>query len=538
MRLFNSIRWRLMFWFAVLLGFVLLGLDLAAYEIHFSNRIALLDTELRQRVAALSATVFAPRTPGQFNGEPADMPGPPARPQEEQLNAEPRNQGSGQTSSQRDRQPGGPGGPGESGPGGPEGPEGPGGNQNPPPDGFNGQPPFDEAQLAAALKQYQAGGKNGFFFAVWLPEPVSLFKQSSNHLAAVPRPVLTSQDTGTYARTRDGCREIFHATEHADCILVGRTLAPERADARRFAGLLALGSAVVLALGLGGTWLIITRALRPVEKISAAAMQISSGDLSRRINVAETESELDQLAVVLNSTFARLEAAFGRQKQFTADAAHELRTPVSVMLTHTQNGLASECACEEHREAFEACQRAARRMKKLISTLLALARLDDGRERARLLKFDLARTVRECVDLLQPLADEQHVRLTATLPPLEITGDAEQIAQVVTNLVVNALQYNRPGGQVCLQLARQGGAAVLAVSDTGVGIPAADLPRVFERFYRADQSRSAGGLGLGLAISRAIVEAHHGRIEVTSQENAGTTFTVTLPVAPAGKNII
>ena len=125
---------------------------------------------------------------------------------------------------------------------------------------------------------------------------------------------------------------------------------------------------------------------------------------------------------MLNSTFARLDAAFTRQQQFTADAAHELRTPVTVMLTHTQNGLASGCASDEHREAFEACQRAAQRMKKLIAALLALARLDDGHDPARRMKFDLAQTVRECVELIQPLAAERRVQILADLPALEISG--------------------------------------------------------------------------------------------------------------------
>jgi heavy metal sensor kinase len=271
--------------------------------------------------------------------------------------------------------------------------------------------------------------------------------------------------------------------------------------------------------------------LRPVVEISSAAAKISAGDLSQRINVAEAESELGQLAAVLNSTFARLDAAFAQQKQFASDAAHELRTPVAVVLTQTQTTLNRERTAPEYRETVEACQRAAQRMRKLIGALLELARLDAGQEQMKRMKFDLSRTARDCVELIRLLADERGVKIASELPPLEITGDSERIAQVITNLLTNAIQYNNPDGEVRITTQAQTGSAILTVRDTGAGIAAEDLPRVFERFYRADKSRSSGNNGLGLAISKAIVEAHGGAIEVSSEENVGTIFTVRLPAA-------
>jgi heavy metal sensor kinase len=253
--------------------------------------------------------------------------------------------------------------------------------------------------------------------------------------------------------------------------------------------------------------------------------------LSRRINVAEAESELGQLAGVLNSTFARLEAAFAQQQQFTSDAAHELRTPVSVMLTQAQTALNRERTAPEYRETVEACQRAAQRMRRLIESLLALARLDAGQEQMKQLDFDLSSTVRDCIEMIRPLADGRGVKISADLQPLKISGDSERLAQVVTNLLTNAIQYNLRDGEARVKLEPQDGMAVLTVSDTGQGIAAEDLPRVFERFYRADKSRSTGGNGLGLAISKAVVEAHGGTVEAASGENVGATFTVRLPLA-------
>jgi signal transduction histidine kinase len=145
------------------------------------------------------------------------------------------------------------------------------------------------------------------------------------------------------------------------------------------------------------------------------------------------------------------------------------------------------------------------------------------------LRFNFSKTVADCIALMKPLADGRGVKIFTELSPLEITGDSGRLAQVVTNLLMNAIQYNREGGQVRVKLESQNGLAILTVSDTGGGISAEDLPRVFERFYRANQARSSGNTGLGLAISRAIVEAHGGTLEVSSEENVGTTFTVHMP---------
>ena len=166
-----------------------------------------------------------------------------------------------------------------------------------------------------------------------------------------------------------------------------------------------------MLIGLAGGWWFVSRAMRPVENISAAAVKISAGDLSQRINVAETESELGKLASVLNSTFARLDAAFAQQKQFASDAAHEFRTPVSVILTQTQTALNRERTAPEYRETVEACQRAAQRMRKLIGALLELARLDAGQEQMKRLRFDFSRTVADCVELVKPLAEERGVKI-------------------------------------------------------------------------------------------------------------------------------
>jgi heavy metal sensor kinase len=299
----------------------------------------------------------------------------------------------------------------------------------------------------------------------------------------------------------------------------------------RFRWILVGVGGIVLAFGLGGGWWIATRAIRPISKISATAERIATGDLTQRIPIGESGNELGRLTQVLNSTFAKLDAAFARQKQFTADAAHELRTPVSVMLTHAQNGLANDSTGEEQREALEACQRAAQRMRRLIESLLELARLDGNQDSAPPITFDFSQMVSECVDHIQPLAADLGVKIQCELLPSPCTGQRERLAQVVTNLLTNAIQYNKPAGEVQVSVQSQSQALIMTVSDTGIGIAAEQLPYVFDRFYRVNAARTSakGHAGLGLAISKAIIEAHGGTIEVSSQPGTGSTFTVRLP---------
>jgi heavy metal sensor kinase len=269
-----------------------------------------------------------------------------------------------------------------------------------------------------------------------------------------------------------------------------------------------------------------------VEEISAAASRISAGNLSERISVTEPENELGRLAGVLNSTFARLEAAFARQKQFTADASHELRTPLAVLISEAQTTLTRDRTAAEYRETVEACLETAQQMRRLTESLLDLARFEAGHEPVERHPTDLAEQARECVERLRPLADAHGVRIQCDLGPAVGMASADRFQQVIANLITNAVHYNKPGGEVRVRTHVAGGTAVVAIADTGHGIAAGDLPHIFERFYRADQSRARarGHFGLGLAICKAIVEADGGRIDVSSEVAAGTTFTVSLPV--------
>jgi two-component system OmpR family sensor kinase len=374
------------------------------------------------------------------------------------------------------------------------------------------------------------GSETGVYFILWRRDGQRL-DESPNSPADLPlpkRPPPTRSQRES--RTRAGFREVVRFTPPGECVLVGQSLDSLRAELSELAIWLSAAGGAILALGLlGGAWMS-ARAMRPIEEISAAASRIAGGHLSERIDVADTRSELGQLAAVLNSTFARLEASFNRQQQFTSDASHELRTPITVILNQTQSALAKERPIEDYKESLAACERAAQRMRRLTESLLALARMDGPSEDQRREECDLAKIAGECLELAKSLATEKRIQMTADLQTATCIGDPERLAQVITNLLTNAIDHNSHGGAARLETRTEAGHAVVSVSDTGPGIPEEHLPKIFDRFYRVDASRSAirGNAGLGLAISKAIVDGHGGRLEVANRAEGGAVFRVYL----------
>lgn len=317
-------------------------------------------------------------------------------------------------------------------------------------------------------------------------------------------------------------------------VRVGRPLAPVAADVRRLAASLLVASfaAVLLAAPLA-VWLRreMARSIRGIDRIA----RVLAPGQSARIDPASVDDEFVGVASRLNEAFDRLEQAVTRERQLTADASHELRTPVATIVAESEWGLARPRHVDEYRHALEVCARQGRRLKTLIESLLTLARIESGQERPGHDAVGLRSVVEEVVgDLRLPTRD----RGVAVRCEGDATarGDRVQLTILVTNLLSNALRYSPDGGIVSVRLdvgvVRDGVRWVtLAVRDSGEGMPAADAARVFDRFWRAAPSRSSreGGTGLGLAISKAIVDAHGGRIRVATAEGTGTVFTVELP---------
>jgi heavy metal sensor kinase len=291
---------------------------------------------------------------------------------------------------------------------------------------------------------------------------------------------------------------------------------------------------LALALAAGGGIFLSRRALKPVDKIAQTAQEIEENDLSQRINV-NTKDELGRLAATLNAMIARLEKAFQRQKQFTSDASHELRAPLAVIEAESSLTLQKERPPSDYRQSLETISQEAKQMSYLIEQLLNLARADAGKEQWNFTKVNLGKLIANLSGDVEVLCQEKGLSFQLGQPQdLLVEGDEARLRELFMNILDNAIRYTPAPGIVSVSLRREGQMAVVAVKDTGVGIPAEDMPFIFERFYRVDKSRSRadGGIGLGLAICQYIAEAHEGKIGVESQVRVGSTFSVWLPLQP------
>jgi heavy metal sensor kinase len=306
-------------------------------------------------------------------------------------------------------------------------------------------------------------------------------------------------------------------------------------EARERFLLVLLGLAPLALAGVAaGAWRLTGRALAPVDAMAGAARRITGENLSLRIDARESDDELGRLAAVLNDMLARLERAFTAARQFGADAAHELRTPLTILKGEIGVALRSAQTPEEYRAALESCREEVDRLTALVEDLLFVARAEAGAVDRPAGPVDLGLVLDEAEPALRTLAEREGVELAlGPRPPAPVGGSEPMLFRLVLNLADNAIKYAGRGGHVAVTLDAANGHAVLAVRDDGPGIAAADLPHIFDRFYRADPARSRGGTGLGLALVRSIVEVHGGRIDVDSTPGRGSCFRVALPLAPA-----
>jgi heavy metal sensor kinase len=293
----------------------------------------------------------------------------------------------------------------------------------------------------------------------------------------------------------------------------------------------ALVSPLLLLAAASGGYLLAGRALAPVAAITDLAARVGAQDLSARLQLDLPDDELGRLAKTFDAMLARIEDAFERQRHFTADAAHELRTPLSLMRTQVDITLARSRSATAYREALQGLDGDLQRMTGLVSTLLMLARADTRTLVPDRSGFDLADTVALILEQYTPMADEAGIDLRAEADPAPLEADEDLLFQVLVNLIDNALAHTPRAGTVTVGCRSVAGEVQLWVSDTGRGIQTADQERVFDRFYRVDAGRARvnGGTGLGLAICRAIVEAHGGTIALTSRIEHGTRVVVALP---------
>jgi two-component system, OmpR family, sensor kinase len=319
----------------------------------------------------------------------------------------------------------------------------------------------------------------------------------------------------------------------ASLIQVGMSLEMTENTKRRFL----LTMAALLPLGLllagGGGWALARRALRPVDQIAETARRISAERLDARLEETGANDELSRLIRTLNGMLERLDASFHQVRRFSADASHELQTPLTILKGEIEVALRSPRTPGQYQEILTSSLEEIDRLTRLVEGLMLLARADAGVLRLDAKPIPLDQLARDVCGQAQRLAETRRVTLALEeAEPLTILGDPDRLRQVLLNLADNGIKYTPAGGRVAVSLQREGSWACLRVADTGIGLSPEEQKRVFDRFYRSPEAKSQGdgGAGLGLCIARSVVEAHGGKIQVESAPGKGSTFAVFLPL--------
>jgi signal transduction histidine kinase len=298
-----------------------------------------------------------------------------------------------------------------------------------------------------------------------------------------------------------------------------------------FRGIFAGGGLVIILLGFGAGYFLTTRALKPIRQINDTVSAIAAtGNMEARLPVIRTGDELDDLSRLVNQMLARIEILISRMKETLDNVAHDLRTPMTRLRGMAEMALAGRESPGACREALADCLEESERVLAMLNTLMDISEAETGTMRLELEEVNLSELLAGVVELYRYVAEDKGIVLEITCPPeLPLTGDQERLQQALANLVDNAVKYTPAGGLVAIEALEVSGQSVIKVKDSGPGIPPEEISRIWDRLYRGDQSRSQRGLGLGLSLVKAIIIAHHGRVEVASQPGSGSVFTVYLP---------
>jgi heavy metal sensor kinase len=346
-----------------------------------------------------------------------------------------------------------------------------------------------------------------------------------------PRPIDVATPSG---RVRLSNSLVDRGTGRRYLLQVGVSLAPTDAALRRYRRLLFWCLAPALIVVALAAWGVADAALSPLGHVADAARTIDVNNLGARLPVRGSNDELDRVVQAFNGTLDRLEGAIGEMRQFSAALAHELRTPLAVLRGEIELAFRRAGGDRNAQQSFANQLDAIDRLKRLIDQILTLARAESGQIVLAIAPVEIGSLAASLVEQLQPVADAHGLELSCDrCEPVVVDGDAGWLERLLLNLLDNAVKFTPAGGSVVVSVSGNGGAARIAVRDTGVGMSAEDAQRAFERFFRADPARSsaAEGAGLGLSLAQWIVHRHHGTITVDSHPGAGSIFTITLPAA-------
>lgn len=399
-------------------------------------------------------------------------------------------------------------------------------------------------ELASATTGVYAEKLSGHYYQIVSPDGHVLVRSPSLSLANVSMPVEKWSENPDY-RTITGplgvpLRMTTRAFKFHSGILIfqaGDSLQDTYKLLSSFRNIiLAIFPLVFVLCGIG-VYAITSLALRSLREFSGKIGQITEESLDERVREDGLVKELRPLAANFNTMLGRLEESFNRQRQFLSDASHELRTPTTIIKSFCDVTLSRERGPGDYKDVIVKISDTVNRMCDIINRILAVSRLDSKRVQFKPERMDLTDLMKDVVKLLEPSAASREIELQLDGKPVFMKGDRESLAQVFTNIVENAIKYNVPSGRIGIEVSEINGTASVRVEDTGVGIPAQYLEKVFDRFYRVDESRSRTvGSGLGLSIVKSVVDAHGGTIDVKSEVGKGSVFTVTLPLNLDWKN--
>ena len=321
---------------------------------------------------------------------------------------------------------------------------------------------------------------------------------------------------------------------HEYVVEVGTSLAASNNVLRGLLLSLAAGLPVLAGVAISGGYVLMRRAMKPVQDIIASAQDITLHHLSRRLPATDTGDEIAEMSKVLNQMIARLDESFQHVTRFTADASHELRTPLTVIHCELEAILRNRKLDVDLREGLGSLLDEVVRLVRIVEGLLALSKLDAGVASSEPVRLDLAKLAETTAEQMCLLAEEKHILLVCkTREPVEVEGDRSRLKQVIVNLLDNAIKYTPEGGEVSLSVRGENGIALLEIADSGPGVSESALPHVYKRFYRADEahSRNVEGAGLGLSIVQSICAAHGGSVRIRNLVPTGCIVTAELPAA-------
>ena len=326
---------------------------------------------------------------------------------------------------------------------------------------------------------------------------------------------------------------VYRDGKLTEIIQLGTHLRFVRKNLLHFRNNILVAIPIILVLGAMGGWVLARRALSPIGYIASKAQSITSENLSERLTLRGTDDEMDDLIRAINEMIARLESSFKRMAEFTADASHELKTPLCALRGEAELLLSKQRTTEEYEEGMAHFIERFDHLNRMINDLILLSKSDSSQVELNMVPLRLDLLIQDIGNLFQILAEQKNIVLR--IDPYQETvvmGDKMRLQQLFTNLIDNAVKFTPERGSIRIRIEKDRDFVKVKVVDTGMGIPKEEQENIFKRFYRVDKSRSkeTGGVGLGLSISEWIAHAHHGKIEVNSELNQGSTFTVYLPL--------